>query len=120
MTEFTNYIELVLKNNDLRNAFNSIIHSVEGFEIISPGGNRIPDLLIIEIDEAEFDSKNLETILNKNPGLNVFLTAQAIEPEILLQAMRLGIKDFFPQPLDQKLVSGALDRIKRQKQESVV
>ena len=120
MTEFTNYIELVLKNNDLRNAFNSIIRSVEGFEIISPGGNRIPDLLIIEIDEAEFDSKNLETILNKNPGLNVFLTAQAIEPEILLQAMRLGIKDFFPQPLDQKLVSGALDRIKRQKQESVV
>ncbi len=45
---------------------------------------------------------------------NVFLTAKIVKPEILIEAMRAGVKEFFSQPLKTEDVKRALVRIREQ------
>ncbi len=48
----------------------------------------------------------------------IFLTSSITQPEILLEAFKLGIKGFFPQPLDKKYVREALINYRGSWQES--
>ena len=45
-----------------------------------------------------------------SPDLEVFLTASRTDPQILLDAFRLGVKEFLPQPLTRQEVEPALAR----------
>jgi pilus assembly protein CpaE len=49
-------------------------------------------------------------LLNASPDLEVFLTASRTDPQMLLEAFRLGVKEFLPQPLTRQEVEPALAR----------
>ncbi len=70
------------------------------------------DLLILELgSDVKADLRMVETIVRKGKVANVFLTGGNLDANVLLQAMRIGVKEFFPQPLDEKEVMASLSRL---------
>ena len=75
-----------------------------------PGG-RI--CFVFEIGEnAEKDFDLVRSIINLNTFKEVFLTSTRSDPSILVQAIRVGAKNFFPQPLAEPEVKEALKGFK--------
>jgi pilus assembly protein CpaE len=54
----------------------------------------------------------IESILASGNTKEVFLTADSADTRILMQAMRIGVKEFFSQPIDSDEIVRALERFK--------
>jgi pilus assembly protein CpaE len=68
--------------------------------------------LLLELDEVRPQQTfgHIRELLSASPDLEVFLTASRTDPQILLDAFRLGVKEFLPQPLTRQEVEPALAR----------
>jgi pilus assembly protein CpaE len=88
-----------------------LLHSVKSFEIISYEDPRKADLLIWQLGEnaAEDLQRALSSLSDGITG-EIFLISAAADPQVLMRAMRAGVKEFFTQPLDLAEVKEALDR----------
>ena len=53
---------------------------------------------------------HIRELLSTSPNLEVFLTASRTDPQLLLEAFRVGVKEFLPQPLTRQDVEPALAR----------
>jgi pilus assembly protein CpaE len=86
---------------------------MEGFKIMTPEDNRKPDLLIFEIGkEGDKDIAMIQSLLDQDAVGDVFLTSEIADPGILMKAIRVGAKEFFPQPIETEAVSQALQQFK--------
>lgn len=116
MTGDTNLIKLALKNRPVTDELIRIISAMEGFKIMTPGDNRKPDLFIFEIGkEVDKEIGMIQSLLNQDAVGEVFLTSKSTESKILMKAIRIGVKEFFPQPIDTEEVSQALQQFKTRK-----
>jgi pilus assembly protein CpaE len=69
--------------------------------------------LLYELGENfEKDMEIIESILASGNTKEVFLTADSADTRILMQAMRIGVKEFFSQPIDSDEIVRALERFK--------
>ncbi|KXK01881.1 MAG: putative pilus assembly ATPase CpaE [Nitrospira sp. OLB3] len=70
------------------------------------------DMLLLELDELRPQQTfaHIRELLNVSPNLEVFLTASRTDPQVLLEAFRVGVKEFLPQPLTRQEVESALTR----------
>ena len=110
-------VKIVLNNLNLVKKFSQIVRSESGFELLDPNDHQKFDLLIYELGEKpENDLDLLQTMIQQQGMEEVFLTAESADPGTLMQVMRLGIKEFFTQPVDEKEVKNALARFKERKQ----
>ena len=83
----------------------------------TPTITKSTDLLIYELGEKpENDLDLLQTMIQQQGMEEIFLTAESADSRTLMQVMRLGIKEFFTQPVDEKEVKNALARFKERKQ----
>ncbi|MDE3041034.1 MAG: P-loop NTPase, partial [Nitrospirota bacterium] len=75
-------------------------------------GTGAVDMLLLELDELRPQQTfgHIRELLSASPDLEVFLTASRTDPQILLEAFRLGVKEFLPQPLTRQEVEPALAR----------
>jgi len=120
MTTHSYLVKLALKNRTVNDDLIRIIRATGGFEIILSGDNRKPELLIYELGkEAEKDIAMIQSLLDKNAVGEVFLTCEIPEPKILMQAIRIGVHEFFPQPLESEEIKKALELFKTRRNESV-
>jgi pilus assembly protein CpaE len=120
MTNNSYLVKLVLKNRTVNDDLIKIIRAIGGFEIILSGDNRKPDLLIYELGkDAEKDIAMIQSLLDKNAVGEVFLTCEIPEPKILMQAIRIGVNEFFPQPIESEEIKKALELFKTRRNESV-
>ena len=111
-------IKLAFSTLNLRKKFSQIINSAEGFTILASDDPRKPDLLIVEIGEpAEKDMEHVQALLNLGETKEIFLTSDFVDPSLLMQAMRIGVKEFFSQPISEDEVRQALKRFKKRHQE---
>ncbi len=118
MSSNTHLVKLALKNRTVNEDLIKIIRASGGFETILSGDNRKPDLLIYELGkEAEKDIAMIQSILDKNAVGEVFLTCETPEPKILMQAIRIGVNEFFPQPIESEEVKKALELFKARRNE---
>lgn len=109
---------LNIKNNDIREVFEKEISAQEGFHIShkspriqNPGAY---DLLILEIGEdSERELQYANTLKTAGVVKDIFLTSANTNPDILLEALRLGVREFFLQPVRKEEVRNALLKIKR-------
>jgi pilus assembly protein CpaE len=69
-------------------------------------------MLLLELDELRPQQTfgHIRELLSTSPDLEVFLTASRTDPQVLLEAFRLGVKEFLPQPLTRQEVEPALAR----------
>ena len=112
-------IKLAFNTLNLSKKFSQIINSTDGFPILAPDDPRKPDLLIVEIGDAvEKDMAHLQTLLHTGEANEIFLTSDCTDPGLLMQAMRIGVKEFFSQPINEDEVRQALERFKKRYQKS--
>jgi pilus assembly protein CpaE len=120
MTNNIDLIKLALKNPTVNDDLIKIIRALGGFEIMPPGDNRKPDLLICELGkQPDQDFAMIQSLLNKDVVGEVFLISEITEPRILMKAIRIGVKEFFPHPIETEEVRQALQRFKERKKDTM-
>jgi len=113
MTTDVKFVRLTLRNRVILNQFEQALKRGGSFEVIDSGSPQRPDLWIHELGRnQEEDVKRIQSLLNSDKTGDVFLTSETADPNLLVQAMRAGVKEFFPQPIDPFEVKAALERFK--------
>jgi pilus assembly protein CpaE len=113
------WVKIAVKNSGLRKKFEEIVASAEGYQVQSSDNKHRPDLLIFEVGtDTEKEFRVIESLLNSNSVGEVFLTSENTEQSVLRNAMRIGAKECFSQPLEKQEVIRALERFKTRRKKS--
>ena len=110
MTENTVSVRLGIKNEKTRKDLEEVILSEEGFRLLRRHDDPGPcDLLILETENDRGEDFQLIQDLHASGKVSeVFLTSPRLEPNLLLQALRAGVKEFFSQPIKKEEVRTGL------------
>ncbi|SCB13219.1 AAA family ATPase [Cupriavidus alkaliphilus] len=73
---------------------------------------RMADLMILELPAVgPGQMLAIETLRQQHPGLPCILVTQALDSDVLIKAMRAGIRDVLSWPLDKAQLAEALKRV---------
>ena len=105
-------VSINCRNEAARRTFEEIVSRRRDYLVTKGQGTGSVDILLLELDElrAQQTFAHIRELLSASPDLEVFLTASQTDPQILLEAFRLGVKEFLPQPLTRQEVEPALAR----------
>ena len=105
-------ISLECKNEAVTKSLADILTARKGIILSQAKGRGSADMVVVELDEANptrtFSS--IRTILNAGDQTEVFLTASRTDPQTILEAFRIGVKEFIPQPINRVEIDAALVR----------
>ncbi|MDP2268109.1 MAG: AAA family ATPase, partial [Deltaproteobacteria bacterium] len=102
-------VRLQIRDENVRQEMTRIISSVDGFAVYGAADAGPADLLILQIgDRPEEEIKQARQAVSSGIAREVFLTSKIMQPEMLIEAMRAGVKEFFAQPLKADEVKRAL------------
>lgn len=114
-------VRLQVYDHEIYREFAQVISSFGGFEIYASNEAGLADLLIIQLgDKPEEDILQAGQAISLGIVGNVFLTSKISKPEILIEAIRMGVKEFFLQPLKTEDLKRALTRIIEQPTKTAV
>lgn len=112
------YVRINARTKEMAGRLKEIISSLEGFRIHSEKKPERPDLLIFELSHnfnEEF--KLIQSMLTSDAVGEVFVTSSNTDSDLLLRALRAGIKEFLSQPLVEEEVKEALVSVKKRKEQ---
>src|ERR1700683_1445493 len=55
--------------------------------------------------------KKIAPLPRQYPAVNFFLMSQVVDPNLLMEAMHLGIREFIPLPMAEQKFTSALERV---------
>jgi pilus assembly protein CpaE len=109
-------IQLEVRNQKVRKDLEKVISQMNGFHLLNSKTLGSCDLLILEIgDDLKWDFQLLRSVQSSEFVGSVFLTSDRLEPNVLIEALRAGAKEFFPQPIQEEEVRNALIKYKERK-----
>ncbi len=82
----------------------------EGFLTQDPGA--APDSILVYLDGEKTLPAWMEDLTQKLPRTVILVCSASKEPEFLIKAMQLGVREFLPLPLAKEDLSAALDRVR--------
>jgi pilus assembly protein CpaE len=105
-------VSIDCRNEAAWQTFEEIVSRRRDYLVTKGQGTGAADMLLLELDESRPQQTfgHIRELLNASPDLEVFLTASRTDPQMLLEAFRLGVKEFLPQPLTRQEVEPALAR----------
>ncbi|MBX3350055.1 MAG: P-loop NTPase [Nitrospira sp.] len=105
-------VSIDCRNNEIRQTFVEMISRRQHYLIAKGQGTGAVDMLLLELDEyrPQHTFDRVRQLLGTAPDLEIFLTASRMDPQLLLEAFRVGVKEFLPQPLTRQDVEPALER----------
>ena len=105
-------VSIDCRSEEVRRTFEDIAARRLHYLITKGQGTGSADILLLELDEfrPQHTFDRVRQLLSMAPDLEVFLTASRMDPQLLLEAFRLGVKEFLPQPLTKQDVESALAR----------
>ncbi len=113
------WIRIEAGSNETTNWLERIICSVKGVKIQGPDDTRHTNLLIYELGkDVEKEFLHIESLLHSKVVDEIFLTSSNTDRDVLMQAMRSGVKEFLPLPFDETEVKHAVERFKKRQEES--
>jgi len=119
MPDKTLLVHVKVGNRIVRKKLEEIIQSDRGLRVRGSGDTRRPDLVIYELgNDTERDFQVLQSLMNSDALGEIFLTSDRTDSQLLLQAMRIGAKEFLLQPLDEEEVRQALAGFKTRREPS--
>lgn len=72
----------------------------------------VPQLVIVNLDPGAGDTLTaIEDLPNKYPNVAFFVMSQVLDPQLLMDAMSCGVREFIPLPIQESKFSAALERI---------
>lgn len=105
-------VRLNLKDPETTAEVKKAVSAVPGFSISSNGAPC--DVMFMEIgNNINEEFRLMEQIRAKGLAGEVFLTSSSKDPEVLLKALKMGVKEFFPQPLNRNEVVASLTNLKK-------
>ncbi len=86
-----------------------LVLSESGFRLGELKGAKRPDLLIYELG-ANIDKEfgQIQSLLETNAVREVFVISAIKESDLILKAMRAGVKEFISLPIDEAELKNAL------------
>ena len=81
------------------------------------GADRI-DVLIIDLRNAESLPEDLARFRSKHPQVGVIIVTSALDPTLMLAALRAGVNECVTEPLKQEEIAAAIDRLMGQRSDS--
>ena len=106
-------VGLEIKDEQLRAEFTQLIASHQEFLVTPAGHPEFPHLLILEMDEERHSTfAHIQWLQTTAPASEIFLTSAHIDTSVVLEALRAGVKEVLPQPLDKEEVEHALQRFR--------
>ena len=109
-------VKLEIKNPKLKSRFEKILRSVKGFNIQGPTAKGISDLLIFELgDKVDQEFQFVQDLLNIGEVGEVFFVSDHSDQAVLLQAIRIGAREFFSLPTEDEEIKHALKGFKERK-----
>ncbi len=113
------WIRIEAGSNETTNWLERIICSVKGVKIQGSDDTRHTNLLIYELGkDVEKEFLHIESLLHSKVVDEIFLTSSNTDRDVLMQAMRSGVKEFLPLPFDETEVKHAVERFKKRQEES--
>ena len=108
-------VSIDCRNEAARQTFEEIISRRRDYLVTKGQGTGVVDMLLLEFDELRPQQTfgHIRGLLSASPDLEVFLTASRTDPQVLLEAFRLGVKEFLPQPLTRQEVEAAIGRFEQ-------
>ena len=105
---------LECRSESVRRTFEELLASHRAFLIKESGGPTTVDVVCVELDELnpERTLASMKGLLEKNPAAEVILTTARTDSQVMLEAFRIGIKEFLPQPINRKEFDAAVSRLK--------
>ena len=104
-------IYLKTQSSEVRKAVEELVPTLNGLALGNGHAPKSPSLLIHEVGkDAEASLDELAALIQNGTYDEVFLTATEPEADLLLKAMRMGVREFLPQPLDRADLARALAR----------
>jgi pilus assembly protein CpaE len=117
MAENPILVRFEIKQDKIREELEEIISSVKGFQVEKSNTLVSCDLLILEIGEdLKKEFQLVQNIQDSGMAREIFLTSSRVDQDLLLQALRTGAKEFFPQPIKQEEVKVALLKSKERRE----
>jgi len=114
-------IKLMLKSHKVNRVIIDILRASSGFEILQKDDTRKPDLLFFELgQDSEKEIALVESLLETDKVGEVFLTSEHAEAKVLMRAIRLGVKEFFSQPINKDEVKLAFQRFIKKREQSAI
>jgi len=108
-------VRLEIRDQKTRMDLEGIISATDGFQV-ERVANGSCDLVILEIGEDPRKEFQLVHALHTSGKVReIFLTSSHLEPDLLIQALRTGVKEFFPQPIEREEVRNALLKFKERR-----
>ena len=109
-------VKLSVHNQGINKQLATVIRTTRGFEILTQSDIRKPDILIFELTEnIDKEIDFVQSLLLKNEVKDIFLTSETSDSGTLMKALRIGVKEFLPQPIDLDDFKKALYRWESQK-----
>ncbi len=113
MAENPILVKLDIKQEKVKVEFEEIVSSTDGFQIEKNSTPPSFDLLILEIGEdLKKEFQLITNIQDSGMAREIFLTSSRFDPDLLIQAIRAGAKEFFPQPIKKEEVRLALSKFR--------
>jgi pilus assembly protein CpaE len=105
-------VKLEIRTDKVREQLAGIISSMEGF-LVQRGDDPLPaDLLILEMsDNPVKDFDYLNRSKTSGGAREFFITSKNVSPDVLIQALRLGVREFLSQPINDADVRVALSKV---------
>jgi pilus assembly protein CpaE len=82
---------------------------------LTPAGSRQPDVVLIDLRGQTQVPSSLPLLRKQHPGTGVIILASALDPGLMLQAMRAGVTECIAEPLRQDEFTAALTRVAGQR-----
>jgi pilus assembly protein CpaE len=110
MVENSRLIKLSVKDASLQARIENVIGSTRGLLLQQKDAAIPSDLLIVELSQdIERQFQVIQSLLGAAAVREVFVISEAAQPQVLLQAIKVGIKEFLPLPLDEQELRRAFE-----------
>jgi pilus assembly protein CpaE len=105
-------VSLECKNDTVRSAFAEILTARRGIILNQTKGQGSADMVVIELDESspQRTFAAIRSTLSAAAQTEIVLTASRTDPQVILEAFRIGVREFIPQPINRQEVETALAR----------
>jgi pilus assembly protein CpaE len=112
-------VEIAVHSEAVAGQFQAVVRKGQGFGLMDAAQGQWPDLLILELSAApEGDFARVEALLGEGRVKEIFVCAVSSDPALLMRAMRAGVKEYFPLPLNLAEARQALDRFRERTQKT--
>jgi pilus assembly protein CpaE len=113
-------IDLRLHSETLRRSFVEFLARHPELTVRPAQSTGHPDVLIIELDETDplVTFTQIRDLQKSSPQTQILLTTSRADRQVLLDAMRAGVKELLPVPFTQDEAEQALRRVKERVVES--